>query len=83
MTSAGWKPARISGSGGVGVVFGALDDLVDQLVHGDEVGTAHVPVGLLAVDDESLRVDDDLAEELGGSGRDIGVRGALDGGDNV
>ena len=40
----------------VGELLRVLHDRVEQLVHGDEVDAAHVPVGLLAVDDEGLAV---------------------------
>ena len=68
--------------GQVGPLLRVVDDLVEELVHGDEVGAAHVPVRLLAVDGEGGRSIDDRAEELGDAGGDVGVDGALgDGGD--
>jgi hypothetical protein len=55
----------------VRVVLRVLDDLVEQLVHADEVAATDVPVGLLAVDDERLEVDDDGGEELGDPGCEL------------
>jgi hypothetical protein len=54
-----------------------LDDLVEQLVHGLEVGTANMPVRLLAVDGEGGEVDHYRAEELGDTRDDVGVDGTL------
>ncbi|GAB3928648.1 hypothetical protein GCM10027613_46410 [Microlunatus endophyticus] len=50
-----------------------IDNLVEQLVHADEAGAAHVPVCLLAVDYQRLQIDDNRGEELRGTGREFGV----------
>ena len=56
----------------VGEGLGVGHDAVEQLVHPDEVGAPHVPVSLLAVDDQRLQVDDDGGQQLRGSGGDVG-----------
>ena len=59
--------------GGVGVVAGVLDDLIEEFVNRLKVGTSYVPVRLLAIDVERGQVGDDGTEKLCDSGRDVGV----------
>jgi len=67
--------------GQVGPLLRVVDDRVEQFVHADEVGAAHVPVRLLSVDDERGEVDDHRAQELGDSGGDVRVGNTLACGD--
>lgn len=56
--------------GEVGETLRVRDDAVEQFVDGDEVGAAHVPVRLLAVDGE--QAEDDGSEELRRARRGLG-----------
>jgi hypothetical protein len=50
-----------------------VDDNIEKFVHGLEVRSTNVPVGLLTVDRESGQVDHDWAEKLRDTGCDIRV----------